>query len=68
MRWQVVLLHLPLKLTRVVYPGLLPLQFSVATPLWNTPTNLLFFHFLLPLTLPKLNLRYLTLLSAQDLQ
>jgi len=56
-RLQVVLLHLPLKLTKAVYPGLLPLQFSFATPLWSTPTNLLFFHFLLPLTIPKLNLR-----------
>lgn len=51
----VVLMHLPLRLTKVLCPGLLPMQLSLTTPLGDS--NLLFFNFLLPLMVSRLNVR-----------
>lgn len=56
----VLLLHFPLRLTKLAYPGMLPLRLSLSSPFAEAPTDLLLFHFLLPLTIPRLNLRCIT--------
>ena len=54
----VILLHLPLRLTKLALPGMLPLQFNLTSPFAEAPTDLLLFHFLLPLTVPRLRIRH----------
>ena len=54
----VVTLHLPLRLTGLLLPRMLPLQFSLTSPFAEAPTDLLLFHFLLPLTVPRLRIRH----------
>ena len=54
----VILLHLPLRLAKLLLPGMLPLQFNLTSPFAEAPTDLLLFHFLLPLTVPRLRIRH----------
>lgn len=54
----VLLLHMPLRLTKAALPGMLPLRFSLGSPFAEAPTDLLLFHFLLPLTIPRLQVRW----------
>lgn len=58
----VILMHLPLRLTKLLAPKILPLQLSLTTPLGDS--NLLFFNFLLPLIISRLKVRYSLCLSA----
>lgn len=53
----VLLLHLPLRITKGLLPGVLPLKLNLGSPFIEAPTDLLLFHFLLPLTIPRLRLR-----------
>ena len=53
----VILIHLPLCLTKTLYPQLLPVQLNLTTPLGDS--NLLFFNFLLPVLISRLNVRLL---------
>lgn len=52
----VILIHLPLRLTKALTPQLLPIHISLTTPLGDN--NLLFFNYLLPLMVSRLNVRY----------
>ena len=66
----VILIHLPLRATKAVSPHLLPIQLSLTTPLGDS--NLLFFNYLLPLMISRLNVRcaqkYFHLLSVRGRQ
>ena len=54
----VILLHLPLRLTKTILPATLPLRFQLTSPFAEAPADLLLFHFILPFTLPHLHLRF----------
>lgn len=54
----VLLLHIPLRLTKAALPGLLPLRLSLSSPFAEAPTDLLLFHFILPLTVPRMRVRW----------